>query len=178
MLSRVWLFSTSQTSLPGFFPWNFPGKNTGVGCHFLLPHSGIEPASPVSTGGFFTAVPSSLFLSRNKISYIQSKYNERWPCEALTIGQYSSKADMCRCNSSAQIGGVRLKPWKYNDNRGKDVTNTTNIHEVLNWQQRMRWLDGTPDSTDISLSKLGRLWRTGRPGVLYSPWGRKEWDMT
>jgi len=21
---------------PGFCPWNFPGKNTGVGCHFLL----------------------------------------------------------------------------------------------------------------------------------------------
>ena len=36
-------------------PWNFPGKNTGVGCHFLLP--GIEPASlasPALTGGFFT----------------------------------------------------------------------------------------------------------------------------
>ena len=28
-------------------PWNFPGKNTGVGCHFLLqgisPDPGIEP---------------------------------------------------------------------------------------------------------------------------------------
>ena len=22
--------------LPGFSPWNFPGKNTGVGCHFQL----------------------------------------------------------------------------------------------------------------------------------------------
>ena len=28
--------------------WNFPGKNTGVGCHFFqgnLPNSGIQPAS-------------------------------------------------------------------------------------------------------------------------------------
>jgi len=42
-------------------PWNFPGKNTGVGCHFLL--QGIfltqwsEPSSPVSaalTGRLFT----------------------------------------------------------------------------------------------------------------------------
>ena len=23
-------------SPPGFCPWNFPGKNTGIGCHFLL----------------------------------------------------------------------------------------------------------------------------------------------
>ena len=32
------------------YPWDFPGKNTGVGCHFLLqgnlPHLGIEPVSP------------------------------------------------------------------------------------------------------------------------------------
>ena len=33
-LNHVWLFSISSTRL--FCPWNFPGKNTGVGCHFLL----------------------------------------------------------------------------------------------------------------------------------------------
>ena len=31
-------------------PWEFPGKNTGVGCHFLLqrnlPNPGIKPGSP------------------------------------------------------------------------------------------------------------------------------------
>jgi len=30
-------------------PWDFPGKTTGVGCHFLvqgnLPHPGIKPGS-------------------------------------------------------------------------------------------------------------------------------------
>ena len=33
-------------------PWDSPGKNTGVGCHFLhqgyVPHSGIKPGSPAS----------------------------------------------------------------------------------------------------------------------------------
>ena len=42
-------------------PWDFPGKNTGVGCHFLL--QGIFPTkelnphlfmSPALVGGFFT----------------------------------------------------------------------------------------------------------------------------
>ena len=36
-------------------PWDFPGKNTGVACHFL-----IQPASPLSpalVGGFFTTEP-------------------------------------------------------------------------------------------------------------------------
>ena len=43
-------------------PWVFPGKNTGVGCHFLLqgiflPNPGIEPASPALAGRFFTPEP-------------------------------------------------------------------------------------------------------------------------
>ena len=35
-------------------------------------------------------------------------------------------------------------------------------------QQRMRWLDGIINSMDMSLSKLRREWRTGKPGVLQS----------
>ena len=39
-------------------PWDSPGKNTGVGCHFLLQGNlldpGIEPRCATLTGGFFT----------------------------------------------------------------------------------------------------------------------------
>ena len=45
-------------------PCDFPGKNTGVGCHFLLQGilltRGIEPTSPLSfalAGRFFTTEP-------------------------------------------------------------------------------------------------------------------------
>ena len=35
-------------------------------------------------------------------------------------------------------------------------------------QQRIKWLDGVSNSTNMSLSNSGRLWRTGKPGVLQS----------
>ena len=35
-------------------------------------------------------------------------------------------------------------------------------------QQRVIWLDGIIDSMDMSLSKLQKMGRTGKPGVLLS----------
>ena len=60
-----WTFCNSMDcSLPDFFlHGDSPGKNTGVGCHFLLqgiPNPGIKPMSLVSlvlAEAFFTAVP-------------------------------------------------------------------------------------------------------------------------
>ena len=39
--------------------------------------------------------------------------------------------------------------------------------------QWMRWLDGITDAMNMN---LGKLWVMVRPGMLYSPWGRKESD--
>ena len=42
-------------------PWDFPGKNTGVGYHFFIqgifPFPGTEPASPALAGWFVTTEP-------------------------------------------------------------------------------------------------------------------------
>ena len=46
-LSHVQLFATPWTVTRFLNPWDFPGKNTGVGCHFLLqeifPIQGLNP---------------------------------------------------------------------------------------------------------------------------------------
>ena len=56
-LSHVRPFVTPWTATL-LYPWDFPGKNTGVDSHFLLrgifPDPGMETTSPVLAGGFFT----------------------------------------------------------------------------------------------------------------------------
>ena len=49
LLSCVWFATPRTLSPPGrlLYPWDSPGKNTGVGCHFLLqgifPTQGLNP---------------------------------------------------------------------------------------------------------------------------------------
>ena len=49
-LSHIRLFVTPWTVQPArlFCPWDFPGKDTGVGCHFLL--QGIFPTQGSNPG--------------------------------------------------------------------------------------------------------------------------------
>ena len=58
------------------YPWDSPGKNTGVGCHALLqvglPDPGIEhvpPASPALASRFFTISPIIMFSTLKIFKY-------------------------------------------------------------------------------------------------------------
>ena len=62
LLSCVWLFETPWTvTRQALLPWDFPGKDTGVGCHFLLqgifPPPGIEPWSPILQADSLLLIP-------------------------------------------------------------------------------------------------------------------------
>ena len=61
-------------------PWDFPGKNTGVGCRFLLqrifPTHGSNP-SPVLAGGLFTTEPPGKPIPQNKSLKIKCTINAR-----------------------------------------------------------------------------------------------------
>ena len=72
--------------------WDFPGKNTGVGCHFLLqgifPTQGIELASPALPGGFSSAVtPGKPF----PLSGLSPYYGMGW------VGSFKLTAQWCGC---------------------------------------------------------------------------------
>ena len=46
--SRVRLCATPDGSPPGSLPWDSPGKNTGVGCHFLLQCTKVKSESELT----------------------------------------------------------------------------------------------------------------------------------
>ena len=71
--SYLTLCNPMDYSPPTLCPWNFSGKNTGVGCYFPppgdLPNPGIKPASPVSPYYKQILYPlshHSLFLSKQR----------------------------------------------------------------------------------------------------------------
>ena len=59
-------------------PWNFPGKNTRVGCHFLLqgnlPDPGIEPGSPTLQAD---ALPSESQVTFFFFFFTQKNYTKK-----------------------------------------------------------------------------------------------------
>ena len=82
-LSHVWLFVTLWTVAYQAYPWNSPGNNTGVGCHFLL--QGIFPTQGSNQG----------LLCFRQILYHQSHQ-----------GSYAGKMKVRRRNKAQGTHGV------------------------------------------------------------------------
>ena len=65
-LSCVGLLGSNGLQPPRLLcPWDFPGKSTGVGCHFLLQgnllNSGIEPGSPALQADTLPSKPPRIY---------------------------------------------------------------------------------------------------------------------
>ena len=57
-------------------PWNFSGKNNGVGCRALLqgPNPGVKPTSPALAGRFFIIEPPGKLQISNYNTGFQNLY--------------------------------------------------------------------------------------------------------
>ena len=88
------------------YPWDFPGKNTGVDCHFPgdLPNPGIKSPSltiPALAGSFFTTEENP--LSRNTVYYRHSFLHTESPSIIVWNGK----------SLSLQPAPTRLPFWSY-----------------------------------------------------------------
>ena len=100
--STLWPYGLQPTRLP--CPWDSPGKNTGVGCHFLLPRSSPTQGSNPSlltfsalAGGFFTI---------SAISFIGNCHILFQSVCIILYAQYQCRSDPVSSLSSPAFGVV------------------------------------------------------------------------
>ena len=80
--------------------WDFLGKSTGVGCHFLL--QGIFPTQGSNPG----------LLHCRQMVYRLSHLGPYSPVEIVMSYMFVRAPRLCSCNESAcQFGRYRLDPW-------------------------------------------------------------------
>ena len=82
-------------------PWDFPGKNSGGGCHFLLqrdlPNPGMEVASPALVGRLFTTEPLAKPTVNNALVHIQKslRVNILRVCIICVLSHFSCVQTLC-----------------------------------------------------------------------------------
>ena len=77
------------TSLPG--PWDSPGKNTGVGCHFLLQCVKVKSESEVTQSVPLPATPwTAAFQAPPSMGFSRQEYLSGMPLPSLSTEEYTS----------------------------------------------------------------------------------------
>ena len=135
-------------------PWDSPGKNTGVGCHFLLQCMKVKSESEVTQSCPTLCDPMDCSLSGSSVHGIFQARILEWCAiafsEALLRPRASLVAQRLKC----------LPPM---------------------WETRVRSLDREdPLEKEMAIHSSILAWRIhGRRSLVgYSPWGRKELDTT
>ena len=85
--SCLTLCNPTDSSPPGSsYPWNFPGKNTGMGCHFLL--QGIFPSqesNPYLLRLLYRQADSLPLAPSEYLCKFKSYKSHLWPLEVLNL---------------------------------------------------------------------------------------------
>ena len=129
-------------------PWDFPGKKTGVGCHFLLQCMKVKVKNESEVSQLCPTLSDPMDCSRPGSSIqgiFQAKVLE-WGAIAFSTRWLSGKEFACQCRRRGLDPWVRTIPWR------------------REWQPTLVLLPG---------KSLG--WRSLGG---YSLWGRQELDTT
>ena len=150
-------------SPPDFCPWDFPGKNTGVGCHFLL-H--LTKVHIVKTMVFPVVMNGCENWTIKKAEHRRNDAFKLWCWRRLFrvpwTARRSNQSDLEEINPEYSLEGLMpklmLQYFGHLMQRADSLEKSLMLGNIegtkRRGQQRMRWLDGIIDSMDMSLSKL------------------------
>ena len=177
-------------------PWDSPGKNAGVGCHFLLQYDLPRWHMKKQRHCFASKALSSpsYGFSSSHVWIWELDHKENWMLKNWCFWTVVLKKTLESPSDWKETKPVHPKgnqSWIF---VGKtDAETETPVlwpPDGKNWlerswcweslkvggQKRMRWLDGITDLMGMSLSRLCELVMDSL--ACCSPWGHKESDMT
>ena len=154
-------------------PWESPGKNTGVGCHFLLQCMKVKSEREVAQFCPTLRDPMDCSLPGSSIDGIFQARVLEWGAIAFSIVVANWNSILKEISQSVQkeinpeysLEGLMLKlKLQYFGHllqRASSLGKTLMLGKTegrrRGGRHRMRWLDDITDSMDLSLSKLQEI---------------------
>ena len=114
------------TRLP--HPWDSPGKNTGVGCHFLLQCMKVKSESEVTQSCLTVSDPMDCSPSGSSIHGIFQARGLEW--DAIASSQMYGQTVVylpTHCNEVGRVGGNKKKRKKEKKNKCKREDTLLNL---------------------------------------------------
>ena len=137
MSDSVWPHRRQPTRLPR--PWDSPGKNTGVGCHFQLQCMKVKSESEVAQSWLTLSDPMDCSLPGSSIHGIFQSRVLEWGAIAFSvrfarssqIALQSGCTHLCSHRQEKRSRHLRLKDWNFTNSRGIQWNAWVHFHQVL-----------------------------------------------